>query len=62
LEKLKGLTPEDERIYYALGGAYFELNESEKAIQAYEKFQSLSASTDAGYREIAKYYYRTGNE
>ena len=42
LEKLRELSPADERVYYALGGAYFELNQPEKAIQAYEKFQSLS--------------------
>ncbi len=62
LEKLQELTPQDERIYYALGEAYFGLNEPEKAIQAYEKFQSLSSETDAGYRAIAQYYYRTGKE
>ena len=62
LEKLKELTPDDERVYYALGGAYFELDKPEKAIQAYEKFQSLSTSADNGYREIAKYYERNGNE
>jgi tetratricopeptide (TPR) repeat protein len=62
LEKLKQLTPEDERVYYAMGGAYFEQNKPEKAIEAYEKFQSLTTSGDSGYREIAKYYDRTGNE
>ena len=61
LEKLRELSPEDERVYYALGGAYFELNQPEKAIQAYEKFQSLSTSIDNGYREIAKYYDGIGN-
>lgn len=60
LETLKELAPEDERIYYNLGGAYFELNEAEKAIQAFEKYQALSNS-DGGYREIARYYERTGN-
>jgi tetratricopeptide (TPR) repeat protein len=62
LETLSGLTPDDPRIYYALGGAYFELEEPEKAIQAYEKFQSLAPNTDNGYREIAKYYDRQGND
>jgi tetratricopeptide (TPR) repeat protein len=61
LEKLKELAPDDDRVYYALGSAYFELNQPEKAIQAFEKFQSLSAGIDVGYREIAKYYDRTGN-
>jgi tetratricopeptide (TPR) repeat protein len=61
LEKLRELTPDDERVYYALGGAYFELNQPEKAIQAYEKFQSLANGMDNGYREIAKYYDRSGN-
>jgi tetratricopeptide (TPR) repeat protein len=60
LEQLKILVPEDERVYYALGGAYFENDEPEKAIEAYEKFQSLSSGTDFGYREIAKYYNRIG--
>jgi tetratricopeptide (TPR) repeat protein len=61
LEMLKELSPADERVYYALGGAYFELNQPEKAIEAYEKFQSLSTDIDNGYREIAKYYDRIGN-
>jgi tetratricopeptide (TPR) repeat protein len=61
LEKLRELSPSDERVYYALGGAYFELNQPEKAIEAYEKFQSLSPDIDNGYREIAKYYDRIGN-
>lgn len=61
LEKLRELSPSDERVYYALGGAYFELKQPENAIQAYEKFQSLSTGIDIGYREIAKYYDRIGN-
>jgi tetratricopeptide (TPR) repeat protein len=61
LEKLSELSPADERVYYALGGAYFELDEPEKAIQAYEKFQSLSTGIDNGYREIARYYDKNGN-
>jgi tetratricopeptide (TPR) repeat protein len=60
LNVLKELTPNDERIFFNLGGAYFELKEPEKAIEAFEKFQSLSKS-DAGYREIAKYYEQLGN-
>jgi len=61
LELLKGLTPDDERIFSALGWAYFEMDEPEKAIQSYEKYQSLSPDGDSGYREIAKYYDREGN-
>jgi len=61
LEKLRELTPNDERIYYALGGAYFETDAPEKAIEAYEKFQSFAMTADNGYREIAKYYERIGN-
>jgi tetratricopeptide (TPR) repeat protein len=60
LNLLEEITPNDERIFYNLGGAYFELKKPEKAIQAFEKFQSLSKS-DAGYREIAKYYEQAGN-
>jgi tetratricopeptide (TPR) repeat protein len=56
LEILRDIAPTDERSYYALGGAYLELGEPEKAIQAYEKFQTLVTNVDAGYREIAKYY------
>ncbi len=62
LEILKDLNPRDERTYYALGGAYFELDEPEKAILAYEEYQNLATETDNGYREIAKYYDREGNE
>jgi tetratricopeptide (TPR) repeat protein len=61
LEKLTELTPSDERIHFALGGAYFEMDEPEKAIKSYEAFQNLSPSTDAGFKEIAKYYGRSGN-
>jgi tetratricopeptide (TPR) repeat protein len=61
LEALKELTPNDERVYYALGGAYFEIDAPEKAIEAFEKFQSLSMNADNGYREIAKYYERNGD-
>lgn len=61
LERLTALTPSDERVYFALGGAYFAINNPEKAIAAYEKFQSLSTRADNGYREIARYYERNGN-
>jgi tetratricopeptide (TPR) repeat protein len=61
LEKLRELLPEDERVYYALGGAYFEMAQPEKAIQAFEKFQNFSTGIDNGYREIAKYYDRNGD-
>jgi len=57
LEILEKLTPEDERVYYMLGGAYFELGEIDKAVASYEKHQKYSGS-DGGYREIAGYYAR----
>ena len=60
LEILEKLTPKDERVYYSLGAAYFELNEPEKAIESYEKYQKYAGS-DAGYREIARYYESIGN-
>jgi tetratricopeptide (TPR) repeat protein len=62
LEKLRVLSPTDERIYYDLGGAYFQLNQPQKAIEAYEKYQSVSTNSDSGYREIAKYYVQNGDE
>jgi pentatricopeptide repeat protein len=61
LEKLKELSPEDERTYAALGEAYFRINQPEKAIQAYEKYQTLAEDTDKGYLEIAKYYANANN-
>ncbi len=61
LETLRTITPQSERLYFALGGAYLQLGESEKAIQAYEKFQSLASGTAAGYNAIAQYYERNGN-
>ena len=57
---LESLTPEDERVYYTLGGVYFELGEVNKAIAAYEKYQKYSGSDD-GYREIARYYANAKN-
>ena len=62
LEKCRELDPGDERVYYVLGSAYFELNQPEKAIQAYEKFQSIYKGTDSGYREIARYYLENNNQ
>ena len=59
---MREVAPDDERAYYALGGAYFELEQPEKAIQAFEKFQSLAPSMDAGYVAIAKYYERAKND
>ena len=61
LEKLRELSPDDERTYAALGEAYFRTNQPEKAIQAYEKYQTLAEDTDKGYLEIAKYYANAGN-
>jgi tetratricopeptide (TPR) repeat protein len=61
LEHLKELNPNDERVYFNLGGAYFELDEPEKAIESYETFQQLSKGVDFGYREIAKYYENQGD-
>lgn len=56
LEKCRELDPQNYKVYYALGGAYFELNQPEKAIRAYEEFQNIYKGTDSGYCEIAKYY------
>ena len=56
LEKYRDLDPKNADAYYYLGGAYFTLNQPEKAIETFEKFQTLSPDSDLGYREIAKYY------
>jgi tetratricopeptide (TPR) repeat protein len=61
LEKMRDTAPRDERAHYALGGAYFELGETEKGIRAYEAFQELVPAADAGYVAIAKSYERAGN-
>lgn len=60
LEQMQKDAPQDERAYYALGGAYFELGETEKGIQAFEKFQDLVPSADAGYVAIARNFERSG--
>ena len=60
LEILEKLTPEDERVYFTLGGLYFELGETDKALASYEKYQKYSGS-DNGYREIARYYMGVNN-
>lgn len=62
LESMKEDAPNDERPYYRLGEVYFGLNQPEKAIEAYEKFESLVSDIDAGYLAIADYYQRAGNE
>jgi pentatricopeptide repeat protein len=63
LEAMKEDAPGDERSYFRLGQVYFSLNQPEKAIEAYEKFQSLVPdSVDDGYMAIADYYQRTGDE
>jgi tetratricopeptide (TPR) repeat protein len=61
LEQMCKDAPQDERAYYALGGAYLELGETEKGIQAFEKFQDLVPNVDAGYIAIARNYERSGN-
>jgi tetratricopeptide (TPR) repeat protein len=61
LEAMREDDPSDERSYFALGQAYLELGDPEKAIQAYEKYQSLVPNVDAGYSSIAEYYERNGN-
>ncbi len=61
LEAMRQIAPQDERAYYALGGAYFELNQPDKAIQCFEKFQELAPSLDAGYVAIDKYFERNRN-
>jgi len=58
LETIRGLDPGNGDVYRHLGRAYFEMEEPEKAIEAYEKFQSIVPDADTGYREIANYYYR----
>jgi len=60
LEILEKMTPDDENVYYTLGGIYFELGEINKAIETYEKYQKYSGSDD-GYREIARYYTSVGD-
>jgi tetratricopeptide (TPR) repeat protein len=60
LEILEKLTPEDERVYFMLGGVYFNLGEIDWGIAAYEKFQKY-ADSDDGYREISRYYAGIGN-
>lgn len=62
LEAMKEVAPNDERAYYRLGDLYFRLNQPEKAIEAYEKFQALVPDLDAGYMAIANYYERVGND
>jgi tetratricopeptide (TPR) repeat protein len=61
LEQMRQDAPEDERAYYALGGAYFELGETQKGIQAFEQFQNLVPNSDAGYLAIARNFERSGN-
>lgn len=60
LETLKLLTPEDERVHYLLGSLYFQLNEPEKGIAAYEQYQRLPGVGGLGYRAIAKHYEEAG--
>lgn len=61
LETMRAIAPEDERSHYLLGKAYFELGEPEKAVQAYEKFQTLRPDADVGYAAIADYYQKQGD-
>jgi len=60
LEIMKGLAPDDQRVYSALGGCYMELGQPEKAIAAYERWQVLVPEGDHGYIQIAEYYEREG--
>lgn len=56
LETIRKLDPQNGNVYFVLGGAYLELNEPEKAIGAYEKYQDIVKDTDSGYFEIARHY------
>jgi tetratricopeptide (TPR) repeat protein len=61
LETIRDIDPENGNVYFTLGGAYFELDQPEKAIAAFEKFQEIVTTTDRGYREIANYYIRNND-
>ena len=61
LELMKEDDPSDERAYFALGQAYLELGETEKGVEAYEKYQSLVPGVDGGYAALADYFERNGN-
>jgi tetratricopeptide (TPR) repeat protein len=60
LEAMREAAPSDPRAYFALGKAYFEIQEPEKAIAAYEKLEEIAPGTSDGYVEIAKYYEQNG--
>jgi tetratricopeptide (TPR) repeat protein len=62
LEILKETAPNDQRAYFALGSCYMELGQADKAIQAFERWQTLVPDSNQGYVIIAQYYDRTGNQ
>jgi tetratricopeptide (TPR) repeat protein len=62
LETMKAAAPNDPRADFALGGCYMELGQPEKAIAAYERWQTLEPDQDEGYVAIAQYLERQGNQ
>jgi tetratricopeptide (TPR) repeat protein len=62
LESMKGIAPDDQRAYFALGQCYMELNQPDKAIAALERWQTLVPDSEQGYITIAQYYERQGNQ
>ncbi len=61
LEIMKAAAPDDERSYFALGGCYLELGDEDKAVAAYEKWQTLEPDSDQGYVNLAQHFERSGN-
>jgi tetratricopeptide (TPR) repeat protein len=62
LEMMKAAAPDDPRADFALGGCYMELGQPEKAIAAYERWQTLEPDEDQGYVAIAQYFEHQGNQ
>jgi tetratricopeptide (TPR) repeat protein len=62
LEAMREAAPKDQRAYFALGGCYMELGQPDKAIAAYERWQSLVPDSNQGYVTIAQYYDSQNNQ
>jgi tetratricopeptide (TPR) repeat protein len=62
LEAMREVAPKDQRAYFALGGCYMELGQADKAIAAYERWQSLVPDSNQGYVTIAQYYQSQNNQ
>jgi tetratricopeptide (TPR) repeat protein len=62
LEAMRRAAPDDSRADFALGRCYMQLQQPEKAIAAFERWQTMEPDQDEGYVAIAQYFASQDNQ